>query len=878
MRRLSALFVSLCLAFSLMANDDSDYLPGKVVIKIRKEFFSESARSVGKLGVPALESSLNRIGIANISPRFQLNDKRSLDHDIRRLYLLEFDPARSPLAVINALNRDPAIEYAEPIYIRQTLALPNDPLYSPDYFTSMQAPAAWDIHKGELGSQQTVIAIVDTGMNWKHPDLGPNVWNNLGEDANSNGYTMYHNGTTWVMDSGDLNGIDDDSNGKIDDLIGWDFMLDATGAQANDPLEGGGHGTYVSGLAGARTNNSAGVSSLSWNVTLMPISCTYPAQSSSIFNGYEAVIYAAENGADVINCSWGGTGYSAAEDDAIDYAYSLGSIIVAAAGNSNNQIPLYPAAYPKVIATASLMNNGTRWSGSNYGGYIDLGAPNEAVGSTSGSSYGTSTGATSYASPIASAMFALLKSYHPAWTQEQLINQVKGTCDDIDALNPGKENLLGEGKLNAYRALSETDPSVDQELRLALLEVGAPTDANANHAVEAGETFSLNLTLRNYAWGVSSPSAIFTLSTTSTYAVINSNSLTHSIPADDLFQLTDAFSVTILPGTMSRYISFTLSVVADLPIVNGASLTFQVLVQNGGIFVWEGTASARDMSGSYIKTVLQADSRWVVYGTTFPASFYSFEAVFLSFGQPGSQIRRFDSLLMYNAVKEYLEAGGKLYIEGGDVVGFDLGYYLTDVQGSLDANEVLWPLLGIQSGEDGSTNVIDGLSGVANLPTQGMGFSSSLQTNNTYIDKFQPLAPYGMTALIESNYGNVGIISLGQYGQRTFVFSYAVEELVDATLPSTRANLILQIMDFFDSTELSIPLEPDILSLPGTPHPETRLSWSPVLGATYYKVFRSSDPTGGWIQIGWTQSTSYNLTELDPLGFFHIVAATGALP
>lgn len=793
----------------LIALDTGSYLQGRVLVSIKEDFSSRLSVSSGATGIPELDAKLRSLGITTIEKRYNPLIRNRYANQLSRILELGFDPSISPLGIVNALSREPVIDWTEAIYIDQIFAVPNDPRYPTSLnFVSMQAEAAWDIHKCEDGTQDVIIAIVDTGTSWMHPDLAPNIWNNLGEDANSNGYTLYFNGSTWVMDTGDINGIDDDGNGKVDDLIGWDFMSNTLGDEANNPSDASGHGTIVSGLAGARTNNSVGVASLSWNPILLPISCSYAGQPSSIFRGYDAIIYAAEQGADVINCSWGGNTYSQAAQIAVNYAYSLGAIIVAAAGNSNNTVPVYPAAYQNVVAVASLANDGTKWSSSSFGGFIDVGAPNQNAESTSGTaSYTTISGTTSYASPIGSALTALIRSYHPDWTQEQVINQLKASCDDIDLMNPGKENLLGEGKLNAYRALTDIDSVVDQELHLGLFSVGTPNDTNNNRAIEPSESFSLDLRLRNYAWGVAAGTANFTLSTTNPNVTIVNNSYSRDIPADDWFDLDDAFLVTVSPTVTSQYVSFNLSITADQTIASGASLTFQVLIQNGGVFVWEGIAGGRDMSGAFIRSTLQGLGYQVTYGTTFPASFRSFEAVFLSYGNPGSNVVRFATPQMYLAVKEYLLEGGRLYIEGGDAVGFDPGYFLPDIEGGQDANEILWPLLGISSATDGATNSINGLVGESSLPTAGMLFGSSTQTNMSSIDTFEPLRAQSRTAFVESEYGNVAIISAGGYDQRSFVFSYALRELVDGVFPSTRSNLIAQIMAFFEAEDVTLPVE-----------------------------------------------------------------------
>jgi len=782
---------------------ETDISQAVAVFKLKPQFRSQISVSGAKTGLSSLDAKLQILAVKSVQPYFTVSKRKSETHDISLIYKIESE--LDPQIAVNLLSQDSHVDYAELIFPDEILAIPNDANYpASEYFAALEAEAAWDIHKGEDGINPVILAVVDTGTRWTHPDLAENIWNNLGEDANANGYTIYYNGSAWVMDAGDLNGIDDDGNGKIDDLIGWDFMVDANGAQSNNPYEASGHGTNVSGIAAARTNNIIGVSSLAWNVTLMPVSCGYTG-SSSIYRGYEGIVYAAEHGADVINCSWGGTGYSQTNQTAIDYAYSLGSIIVAAAGNSNNSTPIYPAAYQNVIATAALQNTGVKSSVSNFGSYVDVGAPNTNVGTTSGSGYGLVSGATSYASPIASSLAALIKSYFPAITQQQLINRIKGSCDDVDALNPGKENLLGEGKLNARRALEEADPQPDSEVRLFLLQNRGATDTNNNKAVEAGETFSVNLTLRSY--GSISANGTFVLASTNPAVSISSNIHNQAIPSDGYLNLNNVFSITASPTATSQYVSFTLSVTADQTIVGPSSFSFSILIHNGGVFIWEGVASARNMSGAFIRTTLQGLGYTCVYGTTFPTSFYSFEAVFLSFGAVDSNVARFNQLHMFTALREYLESGGKVYIEGADVVGFDLTYYLPDVDGTLDAHEVLWPLLGIAAANDGVNNPIDALVGVSNTPAAGLTFTASAQTNLDYIDTFTPMETYARAAFNESDYGCVAVVGAGALQQRTFIFSYALRELTDGVFPHTRANLIARIMEFFEAEEVTLPLE-----------------------------------------------------------------------
>lgn len=814
--------------------------PGvEAVFKLKPEYRHLLSISNNRTGINELDSKLDKLRVSRIKQRF-LSPKNS-KHEIALIFTVYSD--LPPQAVVNLLGTDKHVQYAEVVYPDEIFAVPNDPSYSlSEYLPYLEAEAAWDIHKGELGANPVILAIVDTGVKWDHVDLAENIWNNLGEDSNGNGYTMYHNGSAWVMDSGDINGIDDDANGKIDDLIGWDFMLNEAGDEATDPYDSGGHGTAVSGLMAARTNNGVGTSSLSWNLTLMPISCSHV--SSSIYRGYEGIVYAAENGADVINCSWGGNIFSMAAQEVINYAWGLGSIIVAAAGNSNNQNPVYPAAYRNVLATAALLNTGVKSTASSYGAFVDFGATNSRIYTTTfngGYALGNTgtNNATSYASPLAVALVGLVKSYYPALSQADIVNRVKGSCDDIELLNPSYPGFLGEGKLNARRALEDLNPLPDNEARVALQEFLGVNDSNANEALEPGETFSLNLRMRNY--GYAGSNAVFTLSTSSTAVSILSNTEYGSLPEDDYFELSDAFSIYVLPGASSQYVTFTLHTSSDISVAAGANVQFSVVINNGGVLIWESVNGGRNMSGSFIRTTLQGLGYTCVYGNSFPQSMLGFDAAFLSFGTPGSSIARFDKPYMFRAVKDYLETGGKLYLEGGDVIGYDMAYLLPEVDGELDAHEVLWPLLGIDSADDGASNTINGLWGAAGSPADSISFASSTQTVSSSIDIFSPNTSVAKAAFTESDYGYVAVANTGDNGQRSFVFSYALRELVDGSFPNTRANLVEKIMDFFEGEAFMGLLDvPQLLVT--EQEGEVLLSWEAIPNADYYLVYVSDVP------------------------------------
>ena len=319
------------------------------------------------------------------------------------------------------------------------------------------APQAWDIHKGENGTEEVVIAIVDSGFDWDHEDLVDNIWQNMGEDYDGDGKTIEFNGSEWIFDPGDENGIDDDGNGFIDDFIGWDFFTSSNDFPSTDAW----HGTHCAGLAGGVTNNSTGIASISWNLKIFPVRA-----SGGVF-GYDGIIYCAENGADVISNSWGYARlYSLADQEAVTYAQGLGSIIVAAAGNDDEFSNFYPADYPGVVSVAAVNNVDQRADFSNYGPDVWISSPGVSLLSTMPDDNYSNLSGTSMAAPLAAGLFGLVKSYHPSWTSDQIITQVLGTADTIDHINPGFENQLGSGRINAFHALSDVGVSLDQEITL----------------------------------------------------------------------------------------------------------------------------------------------------------------------------------------------------------------------------------------------------------------------------------------------------------------------------------------------------------------------------------------------------------------------------
>lgn len=334
------------------------------------------------------------------------------------------------------------LEFVEPDYIVHTSeTTPNDSSYSSlwglnnnsNQVVDIDAPQAWDTTTGD---SDIVVGVVDTGIAWNHPDLASNMWRNTGEIEG--------------------NGIDDDGNGYIDDVYGWNGITN-TGNAFDDHY----HGTHCAGTIGAKGNNSEGVVGVNWNVKLMALKFLSSSGSGSTTGAIRVIDYAVsmkQRGVNikVLNNSWGGGGYSTALYQAIERANEAGILFVAAAGNDSNNndaVASYPANYSNanVISVAAVAQNGTLASFSNYGATtVDLGAPGVGILSTFPSGYNSISG-TSMATPHVAGVAALVLSHHSDLNVVQLKDQLLGTTRPLSSL---QGTTLTGGMVNANDALT----------------------------------------------------------------------------------------------------------------------------------------------------------------------------------------------------------------------------------------------------------------------------------------------------------------------------------------------------------------------------------------------------------------------------------------
>lgn len=346
---------------------------------------------------------------------------------------------------------------------------PNDPYFPLQwYLQKVYASAAWDITRGDT---TVVIAIIDNGTDLDHRDLTSNRWINYVE-----------------LDGED--GVDDDQNGFIDDINGWDFYDDDP-----DPIPAAGsnnsHGTHVAGIAAASTDNRYGMSGAGWNCRIMAVRT---GTGSAIFYGYEGLIYAAAAGADVINLSWGSDTPSNIERITTEYAVEQGTLVVAAAGNlTGNNVDHYPAAYQSVLSVAAVDTADKLYSVSRHLEWIDISAPGVNILSTiPNDSYGILSG-TSMASPLVAGTAGLLKSLRPDWTPAQLRLQLMLSTDPVDNLNPDYAGEMGHGRLNMFRALARVMAGFELD-GYSISEAGNDDD---DGIIDPGETIEISVTVAN---------------------------------------------------------------------------------------------------------------------------------------------------------------------------------------------------------------------------------------------------------------------------------------------------------------------------------------------------------------------------------------------
>jgi PGF-pre-PGF domain-containing protein len=391
---------------------ENSYVPGELIVK----FKDDSSR----------KSALSSVG--SLNNKFEITSMVVLHEGLAPdIFKLNFNENENMEKIADKYSELDNIEYAEPNYIYTIDIAPNDPsLATQSYLTKVNAENAWNT---TIGNTSIIIAVIDTGVDYNHTDLEANIYNN----------------TVEIID-----GTDTDGNTYVDDFRGWDFTdidVDTYFAAGylfdsgedynitdNDPMDFHGHGTHVSGIAAGVGNNSIGISGVCWNCKILPIRAGFKINHPTL--GWVgtlenddialAIRYAANQSADVISMSFGGS-YSDAINDSVDYAYNKDVILVASAGNSDSNAKSYPAALEKVISIGASDTSDIKASFSNYGDWVSLAAPGTSIYSTYfDDTYATNQG-TSMSAPLVSGAIGLLLSYNSSFSQSYVLNLLNDT-------------------------------------------------------------------------------------------------------------------------------------------------------------------------------------------------------------------------------------------------------------------------------------------------------------------------------------------------------------------------------------------------------------------------------------------------------------------
>jgi subtilisin family serine protease len=421
LKRLYRIVCGAGLAFALSAEaqllpggapNEPDYAPGELIIKFKpgatEAELLDAWRGPGLALIKSVKfKNPNHPGLTHVTTRFAV-----------------------PQAV-QMLANHPAVEYAEPNYTIRPAVVPNDERYFTLWgMPIIGAPLAWNVTTGSSG---VLVAVVDTGIDISHPDLAPNIWTNADEIPND--------------------GLDNDGNGYVDDVNGWDYWNDDNGVF--DPVDGDRHGTHVAGTIGAVGNNGIGVAGVNWTTRILPLKFIGPEIGRTL-DAVRAIQYASEKGARVFNASFVMSFFSQSLMDAIE---DSGVIFVAADGNdgANTDVtPNYPSGFnlPNIISVAATRSDESLAPFSNYGATsVDLGAPGALVHSTvPGNGYDGLTG-TSMAAPHVAGAAALIYSRFPNLTVSEVKDRILASVDPLSSL-AGK--TLTGGRLNVGRIFDES--------------------------------------------------------------------------------------------------------------------------------------------------------------------------------------------------------------------------------------------------------------------------------------------------------------------------------------------------------------------------------------------------------------------------------------
>jgi hypothetical protein len=531
MKRLSVALILLAVYLCpqwLMASGDltgAKWVPGRLLVNFKETtgplYDVDGKNTIVKIGVPSVDFLLSRYQVTSM---LRVVDDATLSMlklppDLFRYMILMCPENTDVPKMMEDFDADPNVESAFPDILYDMLdRTPNDPYWSGQWDKRlMNTPLVWQY---TTGSDSMIMVAIDGGTWWKHQDLYDNLWVNPGEDITENG--LAYTDTTYPGDQEDIDGTDNDVDGKIDDFLGWDFVRSISGcAQGedcdsqmdNNTISLSDHGTHVIGLMAARGNNEIGVAGQNWHAKIISCRAGYlNNQGDGLIVSSAAVAamtWAVGKGARVLNMSYGSSASNPTEASTITTLYNQGVIFVGAAGNNGNTVRNYPGAGANVVCVGSVDEGNYVSDFSNRGTWVDVFAPGGNVLSLTLEDGYINLSGTSMASPNTAGMFALLWTLFPEYTNTELINFVLDHCRDITGLNPGiPANQLGRGAIDAELILQSVFPQITLE------SSAFAGDNDGDGRLESNETATLSLAVHNDEAWMTAYNVIVQVSTT----------------------------------------------------------------------------------------------------------------------------------------------------------------------------------------------------------------------------------------------------------------------------------------------------------------------------------------------------------------------------
>ena len=756
-----------CLSIEARNLENFEFVPNEFIIKLSPDTKIIAPNSLST-GIVEIDIALSKITVENINPVVPY--KKNLDPrlpDINRIYRVRYSDNISPDKVSEKFQDLDYVIYSEPRFIYFETTVPNDPYYSNQWHLPViNASQAWNTTTGDTS---VIIAIVDDAVDLNHEDLADNIFTNWAE---------YH-GT---------DGIDDDFNGYIDDVHGWDFA-----ENDNDPNPAIGsqdHGTHVAGCASAVTDNGIGVSAPGWKCKILPLKFSNDNNGSLSGDAAAAIIYAADMGAALTNNSYGGGGYSNYFLDAFLYAYELGTLSITSAGNSDENELYYPSGYLKVLSVASTASGDYKSSFSTYHLSVDISSPGSGILSSVPDNDYASFSGTSMASPVAAGIAGLIKSQFPDLTANELAIRLSATADNIYDINPEYYLLLGAGRVNANNAVTYSSSqfnSIPVRVGLANFSASDLLHGNGDSAFDPGETIDMNISLYNYSIMGSENINIYLTSNDSRIDIIDGAELNLTIIPEDTIILDQAFAITINDSADVGICVFNIGIQQGGQNLNSFDLSINI----GKTPILIVDDDGGGLTDKFYTTILDSldipYSLWDRMNGPLAFEMVQNSPIIIWFTEWAFPSLDLDDRLV---LTEYLDNGGNLYLSGQD-----LGWDLNENPGDSSQTAFFYNYLHADwGGDDAGASSAQGVPG--NPISDGLSFNiyqPGYPSANQYPDYFTPHDDADLI-FTYSNDLNMGLSYKNEY---RLVYTGTGLETFGSTSSSTAPNDVNETQTVF---------------------------------------------------------------------------------